>query len=107
MVPRIWGREKKGVREEGDERRRVLEVLLSKHNTGADRDLCAHDTVPTKEVWCEDMHGATLPVGHADLTAKKLAENTSDCATTKNGKWMTVIGGDDHVVLGYRRLEAD
>jgi hypothetical protein len=33
--------------------------------------------------WCEDVYGATLPAGHTNLTAKKLAENTSDCATTK------------------------
>ena len=86
---------------------RPLEVFLRKRDTGAERDLCANDTIPTKEAWCEDMHGATLPAGHANLTAEKLAENTSDCATTKNSEWMTAICGYDHVVLGNRRLEAN
>jgi hypothetical protein len=84
-----------------------LEVLLCKRDTGADGDLCAHDTVPAKEAWCEDVHGTALPVRHANLTTEKLADNTGDRATTENGEWMTTIGGDDHIVLGYRRLEAD
>ena len=84
-----------------------LEVLLRKRDTGADGHLCAYDTVPTKEAWCEDVHGAALPVGHAGLTTEELADNAGDCTTTKNGKWMTAVGRDDHVVLGYRRFEAD
>jgi hypothetical protein len=84
-----------------------LEVLLCKREAGADGDLCTHDTVPTKEARCEDVHGAALPMGHADLATKELADNTGDGATAKDGEGMTAVGRDDHVVLGYRRLEAD
>jgi len=44
------------------------------------------------------VHGTTLSVRHAPLTAEKLTENTSDGTTTHDGERMATIGSDDSVV---------
>jgi hypothetical protein len=41
------------------------------------------------------------------LAAKKLADDTGDCAATKDSERMAAVGGDDHIVFGYRSLETD
>jgi hypothetical protein len=53
------------------------------------------------------MHRAALSIGHADLAAEQLTDDTSDCATTEDSKRMAAVGGDNLVFLGYSRLQAD
>ena len=46
-------------------------------------------------------------MGHAGLAAEELAYDSRDCAAAKDSKGMAAVGGDDHIIFGYRRLEPD
>jgi hypothetical protein len=69
--------------------------------------LGANNTIAAEETRREDVHRATFSLGHADLAPEKLADDTRNGATTEDCKGMAAVGGDDSVILGYRRLKAD
>ena len=92
---------------ESERSRGPLEIFHGKCDASADRNLGPNNTIATEETRCEDVHRATLSLGHADLAAEKLANDTRNCATTEDCKRMTAVGGDNLVFLGYRRLKAN
>ena len=61
---------------------RPLKVFHSKSNAGAEGKLGADNTIAPEETGREDMHRAALSIGHADLAAEQLTDDTGDCATT-------------------------
>ena len=65
-------------------------------------------TIPApEETGREDMHRAALSIGHADLAAKQLTDDTGDCSTTEDSKGMAAVGRDNLVFLGYSRLQTN
>ena len=85
----------------------VTEVLLCKGEASADGDLCTDDTVATKEGRGEDVHRATLSVGHAVLTTEEFSEDTFDAAPTHDRKGVTAVGRDDAVLGRDTIFETD
>jgi hypothetical protein len=85
----------------------VAEVLLSKGKTSADGDLGTDNTVTTKEGGGEDVHRATLSVGHAALTTEELSDDPFDGAATHDRKGVTPVGGDDTVCGGDTIFETN
>ena len=69
----------------------LLLVLVRKGDACAHRYLRAHDTVPAKEGGGEYVHGATLAIGHACLTAQQLSKHSSNGATSEDGEGMTTV----------------
>ena len=72
------------------ERKRTVPLthgLLSKIHTSPNRDLAVDDN----EQLGENVHQATLPVGHADLTIKQLANDALNSPTTRDGEGMAVM----------------
>jgi hypothetical protein len=53
------------------------------------------------------MHRAALSIGHADLAAEQLTDDTGDCPTTEDSKGMAAVGRDNLVFLGYSRLQTN
>jgi len=82
-------------------------VLLRERRTRADRDLGTDDTVSTKEGRSEDVHGATLALGHASLATEELGEDSRDGAATKDSEGVAAVASDDTVVLLDTVLHTD
>src|ERR1700722_10039956 len=56
---------------------------------------------------CEDVHGSTFPMGHANLAAQKLADDAGDSPTTHDCERMTAIRGNDAVFGSDAVFETD
>jgi hypothetical protein len=82
-------------------------VFHSKSNAGAEGKLGADNTIAPEEMGREDMHRAALSIGHADLAAEQLTDDTGDCPTTEDSKGMAAVGRDNLVFLGYSRLQTN
>jgi hypothetical protein len=90
------------------ERRRLLvHVLLRERNAGTDGDLRADDTVSTEEGLSEDVHGAALAVGHADLASEELAQHPGDGAAAEDSERMATVSSDDGVLSCDTMLKTD
>jgi hypothetical protein len=87
--------------------RGLLKVFHSQCDSGTDGYLGTNDTISIEEAWRENVHRSTLSLGHADLVAEKLTDDTSDSATTKDSKRMAAVGSDNHIFLGYGRLKTN
>ena len=85
----------------------MAEVLLGKGKTSANGDLGTDDTVTAKEGGGEDVHRATLSVGHAVLTTEELSEDAFDGTATHDCEGVTPVGGDDTVFGGDAIFETN
>ena len=75
----------------------IAKVLLCERNTSPYGHLGTDDTITTEERGSEDMHRATLAMGHASLAAKKLSNNALDGTTTHDSEGVTPVRGNDPV----------
>ena len=85
----------------------VAEVLLGKGDTGAQGDLSSDNTVSSKEVGGEHVHGASLASRDTSLASEKLGKDGGDGATTHVGESVAAVGGDDLVLGSQSGLHTD
>src|SRR5713226_9265141 len=64
----------------------LLEVFHGKGDASADGNLGTNSTIAPKETQCEDVHRATLSLGHADLMPKNLANDARNGAPIEDCK---------------------
>lgn len=79
-------------------------VFLSERYTSTDWHLSTNNTVPTKEGWCEYVHGSSFTIRHADLAAQQLANDSFNGPTTHDSVRMAPVCGDKTVVFGDSML---
>ena len=79
-------------------------VFLSERNTSTNRHLSTNNTVPTKEGWCEYVHGSSFTIRHAGLAAQQFANNSFDGPTTHDSIRMAPVCGDKTVLFGDSML---
>ena len=73
--------------------RGLLEVFHGKGDASADGNLGTNSTIVPKETQCEDVHRATLSLGHADLMPKNLANDARNGAPMEDCKgWYEYSG---------------
>jgi hypothetical protein len=89
--------------------RRILGaiILMSKRKTRTNRDLSAHNTVPTVEALGKHVHRASLAVGNTFATTEQLANNGFDGGATHESEAVASVRGDDVVFLGEGVLDSD
>ena len=86
---------------------RLLVVLLSEGQTGANGYLGTDDTVTTVEVLGEHVHRTTLAVRDTLTAAEKLTDDGLDGTTTHHGKTVTTVSGNNFVHASDGVLNSD
>lgn len=85
----------------------LLPVFLCEGYTSTDGNLGTDDTVSSVKRWGEDVHRATFPVGHADLTSKQFTQYTRDSTSSQNSERVATVSGDNTVIGSYTVLDTN
>lgn len=85
----------------------VAKVLLSERDTSSQGNLGTDNSVSSKEVGGEHVHGTTLTARDTGLASEKLGQDGGDGATAHVGESVAAVGSDDLVLGGQGSLHSD